>query len=83
MQLKCDNELSDLSTIFAPVLRGWANYYGRFCASALNPLWRHVNAYLIRWMQRKYKHLRRHKLRAVQLLSKHVAAGRKVLVFAV
>ena len=31
-------------------------------APALNPLWRHVNAYLIRWMQRKYKHLRRHKL---------------------
>ncbi|MBL9041142.1 MAG: hypothetical protein JNM83_06050 [Myxococcales bacterium] len=80
LQLKCDKELSDLSTIFAPVLRGWANYYGRFYASALNPLWRHVNAYLIRWMQRKYKHLRRRKLRAVQLLSKLAASSRKAFV---
>lgn len=80
LQLKCDMELSDLSTIFAPVLRGWANYYGRFYASALNPLWRHVNAYLIRWMQRKYKHLRRRKLRAVQLLSKLAASSRKAFV---
>ena len=30
LQLKCDKELSDLSNMFGPVLRGWANYYGRF-----------------------------------------------------
>ncbi len=54
LQLKCDKELRDLSNMFNPVLRGWANYYGRFYASALNPLWQHVNSYLVRWMQRKY-----------------------------
>jgi RNA-directed DNA polymerase len=30
LQLKCDKELSDLANMFGPVLRGWANYYGRF-----------------------------------------------------
>ena len=32
LQLKCDKSLSDLSNMFDPVLRGWANYYGRFHA---------------------------------------------------
>ena len=59
LQLMCDKELSDLSNMFGPVLRGWANYYGRFYPSALKPLWRHVNDYLVRWMQRKHKHLAR------------------------
>ena len=39
LQLKCDQELEDLSNMFDPVLRGWANYYGRFYRSALQPLW--------------------------------------------
>ena len=51
LQLMCDKELSDLSNMFGPVLRGWANYYGRFYPTALKPLWRQVNAYLVRWMQ--------------------------------
>jgi len=59
LQLKCDCELSDLSKMFGPVLRGWAHYYGRFYPTALKSLWRHVNAYLVRWMQRKYKRLAR------------------------
>jgi len=36
LQLKCDKTLGDLSNMFGPVLRGWANYYGRFHRSALN-----------------------------------------------
>ncbi len=44
LQLKSDKELGDLSNMFGPVVRGWANYYGRFHPSALQPLWRHVNA---------------------------------------
>ena len=55
VQLKCDKELSDLSNMFGPVLRGWSNYYGRFYASAMKPLWWSVNDYLVRWMQGKYK----------------------------
>jgi len=70
MQLKCDKSLSDLSSMFGPVLRGWANYYGRFYHTALGPLWRHVNAYLVRWMQNKYKSLARGVTRAARALAR-------------
>lgn len=70
LQLKCDKELSDLSSMFGPVLRGWANYYGRFYPTALKPLWWHVNDYLVRWMQRKYKRLARGVIRAVRALGR-------------
>jgi RNA-directed DNA polymerase len=33
LQLKCDKSLSDLSGMFNPILRGWANYYGRFAGA--------------------------------------------------
>lgn len=70
LQLKCDKELSDLSNMFGPVLRGWSNYYGRFYPTALKPLWRHVNDYLVRWMQRKYKRLSRGVIRAARALGR-------------
>ena len=70
LQLKCDKELSDLSNMFGPVLRGWANYYGRFYPKAMTPLWRHVNAYLVRWMQRKYKRLAHGVTRAARALGR-------------
>ena len=65
-----DKELSDLSNMFGPVIRGWANYYGRFHPSALKPLWRQVNDYLVRWLQRKYKHLARGVTRAARALGR-------------
>ncbi len=70
MQLKCDKELSDLANMFGPVLRGWSNYYGRFYASAMKPLWRSVNDYLVRWMQRKFKRLARGVIRAARALGR-------------
>ena len=70
VQLKCDKELSDLANMFGPVLRGWSNYYGRFYASAMKPLWRSVNDYLVRWMQRKYKRLARGMIRAARALGR-------------
>jgi len=65
-----DKELSDLSKMFGPVIRGWANYYGRFHSKALKPLWRHVNDYLVRWMRRKHKHLARGVTRAARALAR-------------
>ncbi len=70
LQIKCDKTLGDLSKMFGPVLRGWANYYGRFYAKAMKPLWRHVNDYLVRWMQRKYKRLARGVTRAARALGR-------------
>jgi RNA-directed DNA polymerase len=70
LQLMNDKQQSDLSKMFGPVLRGWANCYGRFYPSALKPLWRHVNSYLVRWMQRKYKTLARSITRAARALGR-------------
>ena len=41
-----------------PVVRGWMNYYGAFYRSALYPLLTRINAYLMRWLRKKYKRLR-------------------------
>jgi len=70
LQLKCDKEVVDLSTMFNAVLRGWHNYYGRFYGSAMSVIWKHMNDYLVRWMRRKYKNLARHKTRARHALAK-------------
>jgi RNA-directed DNA polymerase len=70
IQLKCDKSLQDLSNMFNPVIRGWKNYYGRFHSSAMKPLWRSINAYLARWLMRKYKHLAKHRTMAHRELSR-------------
>jgi len=75
-----DKELSDISKMFGPVLRSWANYYGRFHSSALLPLWRHINAYLVRWLRRKHRHLARGKLRAIRALERLAARNSTAFV---
>jgi RNA-directed DNA polymerase len=70
LQLKCDKDLGDLSNMFNPVLRGWAQYYGRFYSSAMKPLWRNINDYLVRWLRRKYKHLANGVIRAARALGR-------------
>jgi RNA-directed DNA polymerase len=48
----------DLARWINPIVSGWMNYYGRFYRSELYPLLRRINAYLVRWMRKKYKRLR-------------------------
>lgn len=80
IQLKNDKEIGDLSNMFNPVLRGWQNYYGRFHGSAMAPVWRHMNAFLVRWLRRKYKHVSWHKARARKLLGKLAMSAPKAFV---
>lgn len=70
MHLKPDKELTDLSNMFNPKVRGWINYYGRFYKSALYPVLRHMNKALIHWARRKHKKLQRHRRRAENWLGK-------------
>jgi len=70
IQLKSDKDLGDLSNMFNPVLRGWMNDYGRFYPTALKPLWRSVNDYLVRWQRRKYKGLAIGVIRAAKALGR-------------
>jgi RNA-directed DNA polymerase len=80
LQLKCDRSLEDLSRMFDPVLRGWANYYGRFHGSALRPLWYNVNAYLARWLMRKYKHLTKRRTQAFREIARLASASPSAFV---
>jgi RNA-directed DNA polymerase len=54
---RSDETLADLARMANAIVRGWINYYGRFCPSELHPLLRRINEYLIRWAERKYKRL--------------------------
>jgi len=68
LQFKNSLELADLSVQFNPILRGWKNYFTRFYGSAMAPVWQHMNYYLVHWMMRKYKQLKRSKTRASRKL---------------
>jgi hypothetical protein len=52
------HELSEVARRINPIVRGWIQYYGAFYRSALYPLLQRVNAYLMRWIRKKYKRLR-------------------------
>ena len=54
---RSDETLSDLALMANATVRGWINYYGRFCPSELHPPLRRINEYLIRWAERKHKRL--------------------------
>jgi len=55
---KSDKELSDLSRMFNPIIRGWVAYFGRFYPSALHRTFEPFDRRLVRWAQRKYKRFR-------------------------
>jgi len=59
-----DLELVDIARWAQPVLSGWVRYYARFRPSALQGALRTLDAFIVRWAQRKYKKLRTRKLRA-------------------
>jgi RNA-directed DNA polymerase len=59
-----DKALDDLARMFNSYIRGWVNYYGRFCPSALYPTLRRIDRTLARWASGKFKSLRGHKRRS-------------------
>lgn len=70
IHLRSDKKLEDLARMFNGHVQGWVNYYGRFYKSAMYPILRNMERYLICWATRKYKRLRRHKRRAKYWLGK-------------
>ena len=60
--------LRDIARAHNPVLRGWFAYYGRFCPSAMYPVFKHFNRTLVAWAMRKYKRLKGHKIRASRFI---------------
>jgi RNA-directed DNA polymerase len=61
---RTDLSLPDIARLHNPILRGWLEYYGRFCPSAMYPVFRHFNKTLVAWAMRKYKRFKGHKTRA-------------------
>jgi hypothetical protein len=49
LNCRSDQSLDEFAQMFNKVVRGWINYYGRFYKSALYPLLRRINTYLVRW----------------------------------
>ena len=50
--------LNELAAWINQIVRGWVDYYGRYYRTALRPLLRRINAYILRWARKKYKRLR-------------------------
>ncbi len=50
--------LADLASWINPIVRGWMQYYGAYYRSELYPLLQRINAYLVRWLRKKFKRLR-------------------------
>ena len=63
MHRRSHKALEDLARMFNSHIRGWINYYGRFCPSALYPTLQHIDLILARWAAGKFKSMRGHKRR--------------------
>lgn len=58
LHLRTGHNLADLARRINPIVRGWMQYYGAFYRTAMYPLLKRINAYLVRWLRKKYKRLR-------------------------
>lgn len=57
LHLRVGLTIKDLARRINPIVAGWMQYYGAFYRSALYPLLARINAYLVRWIRRKYERL--------------------------
>ena len=64
-----DRELVDIARMVNARVRGWVQYFGKFFRSALHRTIEQIEFDLVQWAQRKYKRLKKHKMKAVRWLS--------------
>jgi hypothetical protein len=62
--------LEDVARMINPVVRGWLNYYGAYCRSALNPIEHQIQLALSRWAMHKYRWLQRRQVESLRWLDK-------------
>jgi RNA-directed DNA polymerase len=58
LHLRTGQAFAEIAGTINPIVRGWMQYYGAFYRSSLYPLLSRINAYLVRWIRKKYKRLR-------------------------
>ena len=80
VQLKSGWQVSELSKEYNPVLAGWKNYFCRFNASAMTPVWHHVNLFLMRWLMRKHQKLIGRSKRTIAILERIAKANQEAFV---
>jgi RNA-directed DNA polymerase len=59
LHMRSDHSIEELAKQINPEVQGWINYYGRFYKSAMVPILKRINWYLVKWAMRKYKTLHR------------------------
>jgi len=64
------SKLEDLATMINLYVKGWINYYGKFCPSEMNSVMFHLNRKLVSWAMRKYKRFRFRARKATYWLGK-------------
>ena len=72
--------LADIAEKLNPLLRGWIGYYGRYASWQLEPMLRHVNLTLRRWVMRKFKRFAARKVAAARFLERLVKTRAKLFV---
>ncbi len=72
--------LADIAQKLNPLLRGWIGYYGRYAPWRLEPMLRHVNLTLRRWVMRKFKRFAARKVAAARFLERLVKTRAKLFV---
>ncbi len=75
-----DLSLQDISIKCEPILRGWHQYYGMYCASEMISVYKHFNATLAMWAMQKYRKLSGRKIAATLFVEK-LAKGQSQNLF--
>lgn len=60
--------LEELAEVMNPIIRGWANYFSKFCASEARKILDYVNLTLVRYIRFKYKIVKRSRRKAFRYL---------------
>ncbi|WP_030186033.1 group II intron reverse transcriptase/maturase [Streptomyces sp. NRRL S-813] len=58
---RMDQTFHELARWVNPIVRGWMQYYGAYYRSGLYHLLQRINAYLLRWIRKKYRRFRNFK----------------------
>jgi hypothetical protein len=52
-----DKSLTELAQMYNPCIRRWITYYSHFYKTQLRPTLKRIDAYVIRWVRRKFKRM--------------------------
>src|SRR5215469_5672893 len=55
---RSDKSLTELAQMYNQCIRGWITYYSHFYKTQLRPTLKRIDAYVIRWVRRKFKRMR-------------------------